>query len=197
MHDNSIDRTTSGTGAVKNLTYDEISTYNLIDDFGNETSFKVPLFSSVLDWCKANNTILTVDIKRGVNQGDVIESIKKAKAEDICIIITYDIDQAQSAYKLAPELLISVSARNHAEFDRLLETEIPTENMIAFTGTRLSNASLYKRLHEENIVCILGTMGNLDGQAEARGGEMYKRWQKFGADILATDRPFEAYKAIN
>ena len=69
--------------------------------------------------------------------------------------------------------------------------------MIAFTGTRLSNASLYKRLHEENIVCILGTMGNLDGQAEARGGEMYKRWQKFGADILATDRPFEAYKAIN
>lgn len=94
-------------------------------------------------------------------------------------------------------MLISVSARNHAEFDRLLETEIPTENMIAFTGTRLSNASLYKRLHEENIVCILGTMGNLDGQAEARGGEMYKRWQKFGADILATDRPFEAYKAIN
>ncbi|WP_369993821.1 glycerophosphodiester phosphodiesterase family protein [Winogradskyella sp.] len=197
MHDNSIDRTTSGTGAVKNLTYDEISTFDLIDDFGNETSFKVPLFTSVLEWCKANNTILTVDIKRGVNQGDVIDSIKKAKAEDICIIITYDIDQAQSAFKLAPELLISVSARNHAEFDRLLQTEIPTENMIAFTGTRLSNASLYKRLHEENIVCILGTMGNLDGQAGARGGEMYKRWQKFGADILATDRPFEAYKAIN
>lgn len=197
MHDNSIDRTTNGSASVKNLTYDEIKNYNLIDDFGNQTNFKIPLFSEVLDWCKTNNAILTVDIKRSVRQKDVIDAIKKAKAEDNSIIITYDVVQAQSAYKLAPELLLSVSARNHEELDRLLQTEIPTENMIAFTGTRLSNASLYKRLHDENIVCILGTLGNLDKQAEVRGEEMYKRWHKFGADVLATDRPFEAYKAIN
>lgn len=197
MHDNSIDRTTNGSGSVKNLTYDEIKNYNLIDDFGNQTNFKIPLFSKVLEWCKINNVILTVDIKRSVRQRDVIDAIKKAKAEDNGIIITYDVVQAQSAYKLAPELLLSVSARNHEELDRLLQTEIPTENMIAFTGTRLSNTSLYKRLHDENIVCILGTLGNLDKQAEVRGDEMYKRWHKFGADVLATDRPFEAYKAIN
>lgn len=197
MHDNSIDRTTNGSGSVKNLTYDEIKNYNLIDDFGNQTNFKIPLFSEVLEWCKTNNTILTVDIKRSVRQKDVIDAIKKAKAKDNSIIITYDVEQAQSAYKLAPELLLSVSARNHEELDRLLQTEIPTENMIAFTGTRLSNASLYKRLHDENIVCILGTLGNLDKQTEVRGDEMYKRWHKFGADVLATDRPFEAYKAIN
>ncbi|MTE27534.1 glycerophosphodiester phosphodiesterase family protein [Winogradskyella ouciana] len=197
MHDNSIDRTTNGSGSVKNLTYDEIKNYNLIDDFGNQTNFKIPLFSEVLDWCKTNNAILTVDIKRSVRQKDVIDAIKKAKAEDNSIIITYDVVQAQSAYKLAPELLLSVSARNHEELDRLLQTEIPIENMIAFTGTRISNASLYKRLHDENIVCILGTLGNLDKQAEVRGEEMYKRWHKFGADVLATDRPFEAYKAIN
>ncbi|WP_430468549.1 glycerophosphodiester phosphodiesterase family protein [Winogradskyella ouciana] len=197
MHDNSIDRTTNGSGSVKNLTYDEIKNYNLIDDFGNQTNFKIPLFSEVLDWCKTNNAILTVDIKRSVRQKDVIDTIKKAMAEDNSIIITYDVVQAQSAYKLAPELLLSVSTRNHEELDRLLQTEIPTENMIAFTGTRLSNVSLYKRLHDENIVCILGTLGNLDKQAEVRGDEMYKRWHKFGADVLATDRPFEAYKAIN
>lgn len=197
MHDNSIDRTTNGSGAVNNLTFNEIKDYNLVDDFGNETTFKIPLFSEILKWSKANNLVLTVDIKRGVSQKNVINTIKAQNAEDHCIIITYDVAQAQSAYKLAPELLLSVSARNHNEFDRLLETEIPTENMLAFTGTRLSNVSLYKRLHEENIVCILGTLGNLDKQAEVRGGEMYQRWQKFGADILATDRPFEAFKAIN
>lgn len=197
MHDNSIDRTTNGTGSVKNLTYNEIKNYNLIDDFGNQTNFKIPLFSDVLEWCKLNNAILTIDIKRSVSQKDVIDAIKKAKAEDNSIIITYDVAQAQYAYKLAPELLLSVSARNHEELDRLLQTEIPTENMIAFTGTRLSNVSLYKRLHDENIVCILGTLGNLDKQAEVRGEEMYMRWQKFGVDVLATDRPFEAFKAIN
>ena len=83
------------------------------------------------------------------------------------------------------------------EFDRLLKTKIPTENMLAFTGTRMSDKSLYQRLHNEDIVCILGTLGNLDKQAEARGDELYLGWKKQGVDILATDRPFEAYKAID
>ena len=197
MHDNSIDRTTSGSGSVKNMTYKQLKKYNLVDDYGNETKFKIPMFSEVLEWCKANNVVLTVDIKRSVSQSDVIEAIKKVKAEDISIIITYDVSQAQSAYKLAPELLLSVSARNHKELDRLLETKIPTENMLAFTGTRLSNASLYKRLHKEGIVCILGTLGNLDRQAEARGDNLYEQWKDKGIDVIATDRPFKAYKAIN
>jgi glycerophosphoryl diester phosphodiesterase len=151
----------------------------------------------MLGWCKANNIILTVDIKRGVSQKQVIKAIDQANANDNCIIITYDVAQAQSAYNLAPDLMLSVSARNHKELDRLLETEIPTKNMIAFTGTRLSNVSLYKRLHDENVLCILGTLGNLDKQAEARGDQMYQRWKNFGLDILATDRPFEAFNAIN
>ena len=197
MHDNSIDRTTTGNGSVKNLTYKELKNFNLVDDFGNQTNFKIPLFSEVLKWSKANNVILTIDIKRSVSQKDVINAIDAADAKDISIIITYDVDQAQSAYALAPDVLLSVSARNHEEFDRLLKTKIPTENMLAFTGTRMSDKSLYQRLHNEDIVCILGTLGNLDKQAEARGDELYLGWKKQGVDILATDRPFEAYEAID
>ncbi|WP_299367672.1 glycerophosphodiester phosphodiesterase family protein [Winogradskyella sp.] len=197
LHDNSLDRTTNGSGLVKNTDYAQLKDYKLIDDFGNQTAYAIPLFEEVLRWSKENNVILTIDIKRSVSQETVINAIKKARAEDNCIIITYDIAQAQSAYRLAPELLLSVSARNHEELDRLLKTKIPPENMLAFTGTRLSNPSLYKRLHDEHILCILGTLGNLDKQAAARGHEMYKRWKNLGADILATDRPFEAYNAIN
>ncbi len=69
--------------------------------------------------------------------------------------------------------------------------------MLAFTGTRLSDESLYKRLHNEDIVCMLGTLGNLDRQAEAKGSQLYKTWKSKGVDILATDRPFEAFNAIN
>ncbi len=197
MHDNSIDRTTTGSGLVNKMTYSELQGFNLVDEYGNVSNFKIPLFSKVLKWCKENNVILTIDLKRSVNQETVIKAIREANAEDISIVITYDVEQAKTAYKLAPQLLLSVSARNNDEFDRLLKTKIPTENMLAFTGTRLSHPSLYKRLHEENIVCILGTLGNLDRKAKARGNELYKSWQKNGVDILATDRPFEAYNAIN
>ena len=197
LHDKSIDRTTTGSGMVHTLTYDELNKFNLVDDYGNETQFKIPLFSEVLAWCKSQNVILTVDIKRSVSQEVVIDAIRKAKAEDISIIITYDVEQAKTAFKLAPDLLLSVSARNDDEFDRLLAAKIPTENMLAFTGTRLSDAALFKRLHTEDIVCMLGTLGNLDKSAAAKGDALYRQWKDVGADIMATDRPFEAFKAIN
>ncbi len=197
MHDNSINRTTTGSGLVRKKTYKELNKYSLIDDFGNKSDYKIPLFTDVLKWCKKNNVILTVDIKRSVKQIDVINAIIEANAEDICILITYDVEQAKSAYKYAPELLLSVSARNHEEFDRLLQTNIPTENMLAFTGTRLSPPSLYKRLHENGIVCMLGTLGNLDRQAKTRGDQLYENWKSEGIDILATDRAFEAFNAVN
>lgn len=196
MHDNSIDRTTTGSGLVKKMTYNKLREFNLIDDFGNKTDFKIPLFSEVLKWCKRKNVILTVDLKRSVSQETIIKAIRSAKAEDVCIIITYDVPQAKAANKLAPDLLLSVSARNNDEFDRLLQAEIPVQNMLAFTGTRLSEPSLYGRLHAEGIVCMLGTFGNLDRQAEARGNKLYKTWQNKGVDILATDRPFEAFNSI-
>lgn len=197
LHDNSIDRTTTGSGKLADLTYNELMQFNLKDDHGNETSFKIPLFSEVLEWSVKHNVILTVDIKKTVSQETVINAIKAAKAEDVSIIITYNVEQAMVAYKLAPELLLSVSARNNDEFDRLLAAEIPRNNMLAFTGTRLSEASLFKRLHDNNIVCVLGTLGNLDKSAEAKGDALYRKWKENGVDIIATDRPFEAFKAIN
>ncbi len=197
MHDNAIDRTTTGSGLVKNTTYKTLRSFNLVDDFGNETQYKVPLFSDVLKWCKANAAILTIDIKQSVSVANVISEIKRLKAEDISIIITYNLAQAENAYALAPNLLLSVSARNDKELDNLLASKVPTKNMLAFTGTRLSQPTLFKRLHAQNIVCMLGTLGNLDNRAKAKGDTLYKQWKAAGIDILATDRPFAAYNSIN
>ncbi|WP_434035670.1 glycerophosphodiester phosphodiesterase family protein [Formosa sp. 4Alg 33] len=196
MHDNAIDRTSTGTGLVKNLTYNELTAFNLVDDYGNETAFKIPLFKDVLKWAKTNNVILTIDIKRSVSQKVVIDAIREVNAEDISVIITYDVEQATTAYELAPDLLLSVSARNEEEYNRLLEAKIPTKNMLAFTGTRLSNASLFEKLHAENIVCMLGTLGNLDQQAATKGEKSYVTWKALGVDIFATDRPFAVYNAL-
>lgn len=197
MHDNTLERTTTGTDRIEKYTYKELQTFNLVDDFGKETMFKIPKFTDVLAWAKKNQAILTVDIKRSVDVAEVIDAIREQQAEDISIIITYDVKQAVRAYQLAPDLLLSVSARNKEELDWLLETDIPTENMLAFTGTRLSDAKLYNELHKLGITTILGTLGNLDKQAEARGDNLYITWRKIGIDVFATDRPFQAATALD
>lgn len=197
MHDNTLERTTTGTDRLDRYTYQELQTFNLVDDFGTETNFKIPKFTDVLAWAKANNAILTIDIKRSVDVAVVIEAIREQQAEDISVIITYDVKQAVRAHELAPDLVLSVSARNQEELNWLLETDIPTQNMLAFTGTRLSDAKLYENLHALGIQTILGTLGNLDKQAEARGDSLYLKWGELGIDVFATDRPFQAAAALN
>jgi len=197
MHDNTLNRTSTGEGDITNYTYNELLQYNLEDDFGNETTFKIPLFKDVLLWAKTNNVILTIDIKKSVAVDQVVAMVEEVGAEDISVIITYDMKQASAAYKASPNLLLSVSARNEEELDWLLHSEIPTENMIAFTGTRLSSETFYKKLHDLGITCMLGTLGNLDKQAEAKGDTLYQKWVDLGIDVIATDRPFAAAASLN
>ncbi len=197
LHDNTLERTSTGTGKLTDYTYKELQAFNLEDDFNNETAFKIPLFINVLKWAKTNNVILTVDIKRSVAVETVIDAIRAEKAEDVCVIITYDLKQAQKAYNWAPEFLLSVSARNEKELNWLLQSKIPTENMLAFTGTRISENGFYKKVQSYGIKTILGTLGNLDKQAKSKGDVSYKVWQEKGIDIFATDRPFASAKALN
>lgn len=196
LHDNTLNRTTTGEGKIIEYTYKELEAFNLVDDYGTTTAFKIPLFKEVLVWAKQNHAILTVDIKRGVEVSAVVDLIREVKAEDVSLIITYDLKQAEAAYAVAPELLLSVSARNNKELDWLLQSKIPTQNMLAFTGTRLSDSALYNAIHAKGIKTILGTLGNLDKQAETKGDKLYKTWVEKGIDVLATDRPFAAANAI-
>lgn len=196
MHDKTIDRTTTGFGLISEVTYSELRALKLKDDSGKITQYEVPTFQSVLNWAVKENAILTLDIKKSVSLVEVLDYVAKIGAEDVSAIITYDLQQAKEAYKLAPHLLLSVSARNDKEFQGLLDSEIPTSHMLAFTGTKLSKPELFEKIHSNGIYCMLGTIGNLDGMAEARGDELYRTWIALGADILATDRPIEAANSI-
>ncbi|WP_346882011.1 glycerophosphodiester phosphodiesterase family protein [uncultured Algibacter sp.] len=196
MHDDNLDRTSTGSGKLTSYTYKALKQFNLVDDYGHETTFKIPLFKDVLIWAKTNHVILTIDVKKSVNVKDIVAIIRETKAENVSIIITYNLKQARLAYKIAPELMLSVSARNEEELDWLVHSKIPTKNMIAFTGTRLSSKSFYQKVHQYGIKCMLGTLGNLDKKAKVKGDMLYKTWTDMGVDIIATDRPFEAAASL-
>lgn len=196
FHDTNLERTTTGYGLLRNKTQAELEKLVLKDDYNNVTVYKIPLFKSVLNWAKKNQVVLTVDVKRGVPFSKVLEAINETETQNNCILITYTLDQALEVYELAPNLMISVSARNNRELDALLQSKLPTQNMIAFTGTRLSSARLYERLAAHDIISMLGTLGNLDRRAAVRGDALYKDWKKLGINIIATDRPLDVYEVL-
>lgn len=196
MHDKSLERTTTASGLVARSYWSDISDERLRDDFGNITPYRIPKFTDVLNWAKRNGAVLKVDIKRGVPYEKVIRTIEKYDMEDQVILITYDIKGAQEAYRLTKDMMISASIRNMNEWQAIIQSGIPFSNLIAFTGTKMSDPELYQILHQNGILCILGTMGNIDKKAAARGSQVYHECIDLGIDILASDYPVRAAASI-
>lgn len=197
MHDNTLDRTTNGSGRVDQQLWNDLKKLNLKDDFGTITAFQIPTFEQALKWGK-KKAILSVDVKRGVPFEKVIKMIQKRRMQDYVMVITYSVADAQKVYRLDPSLQISVSIRNMEEFERFMNSGIPVDNMVAFTGTIGIKPELYQKLHKKEIPVIVGTMGNIDRSAAASGkNETYIEIIEKGGDIIATDRPLEVARLIS
>ncbi|GAB3919612.1 glycerophosphodiester phosphodiesterase family protein [Larkinella terrae] len=195
MHDQTLDRTTTGTGKLIAKTYNEIQQYRLEDNFGNQTDFKVPTLEQVLRWGK-DKVIYGLDVKRNVPFARVVEMVQRTGATDYSMVIVYNATDAATVHRLDPNLMMSVTIMKEEDYHRLHNLGIPDRNMIAFVGVKEPSPELYRFLHAKGISCILGTLGNLDKQAVAKGDTLYKKFAQNGADIMSTDRPFEVFQAV-
>lgn len=196
LHDETLDRTTTGSGRVADHTLSEVKKLRLKDPEGNVTAYRIPTLDEALRWGKSK-VIFTIDVKRGVPYAAVVEAIRRNTAEPYSVIITYSADQAATVHQLAPDLMISASIRSDEDLLRLNESNIPDNRLVAFVGTSEPKKQVYDLLHGHGILCILGTMGNLDKQATVRGDTTYIGFIERGADILSTDRPAQAGKALS
>lgn len=191
MHDDRLDRTSTGTGPIGEKTLAELKDIRLKDNDGAVTAFHIPTLDEVLKWGK-DKVIYTLDVKRGVPYKKMIEAVRRNKAEAYSIIITYSATQAAEVYRLAPDLMISASIRTIADLERLNQMGIPNNRIVAFVGTSAPEKAIYDYLHSKGIWCILGTMGNLDKSAKANGDTVYSKLVENGADILSSDRSIES-----
>ncbi|KQR70552.1 glycerophosphodiester phosphodiesterase family protein [Pedobacter sp. Leaf176] len=187
MHDDKLDRTSTGKGEIGNYTYEELKAFNLKDTEGEETKFKIPTLDSVLSWSKGK-VLLTIDLKKGVSYAKVVEKVRQYKVESNSIIITYTANQARDVHRLAPDLMISASVQKTSDLKRLNNLGIPNDRIVAFVGVSAPEKELYKFLHERGITTILGTMGNIDKSAIASPSKnVYYHLVNNGADILSGD----------
>lgn len=196
MHDETLNRTSNGKGKINKYTAQQLQDYRLKDNDGNLTNYQIPTLEEALKW-GIGKVIFTLDVKKNVPYRLVIDAIRKAQAEAYVIVITYNANQAALVHNLAPELMISASIRSTDDLIRLNDHDVPDTRLVAFVGTRQADKKLTNLLHEHGIMCILGTIGNLDNQALKNGDQVYANFIENGADILSTDRPIEAAKIVS
>ena len=198
LHDDTLDRTTTGIGIANSTDWDDIKSLRLVDDDGNTTLFTPPTLAQTLDWAK-DRTILQLDMKRSTRFEDVIDLLRAEDAFDRTILIAYSLGAAKKLHRLAPDAMISLSMTNGAD-KRAAVDAIPSERLIAFTGTDAFSASFGETLENDSIEIIFGTLGgrnSIDEQIRRSGdAERYAHLAEDGVDIIATDRPLAAHSAL-
>ena len=200
LHDDRLDRTTTGTGEAAAQDWAALSQLKLKDNWGWVTPYAIPTLADALAWAKGR-TVLQIDFKRSADYGAVAAAIREAGMANSVILIAYSVEQAATLHRTAPEMLLSVSVDAPGDVAALKAAGIPESRMVAFTGTRLPRPELYRELDKGDIEVIFGTLGrpprSIDAVIDRYGmDERYAELGKEGVDILATDRPREAAAAL-
>lgn len=199
MHDDTLDRTTTGDGPVDELSLDELAKLRLKDEYGTKTAFAPPHFSDVLAWADGR-TVLQLDIKRSTRYEDVAREVKDQHAERRVIIIATSLAQAKKWRQLLPETMISLDLNSMSDLNRAVAGGAPAEMLLGFTGTEEPRPRLFGILEERGVEVIFGTLGSansIDAAIAARGDDaQYAELAAEGVDIIATDRPAEAHAAL-
>jgi glycerophosphoryl diester phosphodiesterase len=201
LHDASLERTTTGSGLLAEKNFAELKDIVLKDNLGAKTPFELPSLARALERALELNVIVQLDIKEGVPFALVTQAVAQAQAYNHVIIIVYSIENAIRVHQLDPNIMISLTLLQAADLDRLKEARVDLSRILGFIGTNNANPGLSQALASAGIETILGTLGRpgkrLDDLYLADGdGSEYPALTDQGVQVIATDFPIEAYKAL-
>lgn len=200
LHDDTLDRTTTGTGRISDLTFAELANVRLEDASGMATPYGVPTLAEALDWARGR-ALLQLDVKRGVPFEDVVAAVRKAGAQENALVITYNARDAARVNALDPGLYLSASARSAADLAALREAGVSLVSVGGWTGTNNPDPAVFTELARQGVESKFGTLGRpgqrLDDVYAAEGGAGWVRLAEAGVQLIASDRPLEAFAALD
>lgn len=112
MHDPTVDRTTDGSGAIADLTLEEIKSFKIDRGSGieNYPDEKVPTFNEYLETVISGGSypVIEVKAKGDFDFKDVVFLLREYGITDKAIVIDYDIEHLRTIRKLCPELKMQI-----------------------------------------------------------------------------------------
>lgn len=201
MHDDRLNRTTTGTGYVSDTTWETMSGLFLEDNDGQQTDFRPPKFTDVLLWAKKTGAVLELDKKPTTSFRNIAAAVKAAGAQENVIFISYNDDQAAEIAAIDPAFMMTASAFGDRDVAKLKARGVDPERLIGWTGTEAPNFAAWARLEQVGVEPAFGTLGRagerLDDVYLADGdGSEYDDLADDGLVLLATDEPYRVADLI-
>lgn len=178
MHDRTVDRTTNGTGLVRELTFDQIRALDAGAKFAPQfAGTKPPTFEEALNL--AHGKIGVYVDSKDLTPADLVAALEKTEMADK-VVIYGDAVFLKGVQSLRPALKVMPEADDAVTLKRLLGALNPT--VIAFDAGDFEDdlIAVAKQAHADIYVDRLGSADREAGWQDAIGR---------GATGIQTDRP--------
>lgn len=193
MHDADLERTTTGTGLVREHTYAELQELFLKDKWGAVTAFRIPKVADVVEWSR-NKVILNFDIKDVTR--DVLVPLVREHGGVNCIYTVRNPEEAALVHRLDSTARMSAWVKDLAQLEAYEEAGIPWENVplayVVAAEMQPEQAELYAALRARGVRCMVSTSPKQDRlETPEERKEAFKAVLATQPDIIETDFPTE------
>lgn len=197
LHDDTLERTTTGTGQVSQMRLEEIGDLQLVDQEGRITDFRIPRLTEVLDWARGR-ALLQLDVKSSVPVEEVVAAVKEQDALAYAAVVSYTLEDALRAAKADPRIALSMEITNEEQLAALIDAGVAPERIMAWTGVHPAPVpDIWAMLEAADIPAAFGALWYIDGAVRESGdASIYAEIADGGVAVIATDLHWTAYDAL-
>ncbi|MDI6653296.1 glycerophosphodiester phosphodiesterase family protein [Gluconobacter japonicus] len=193
LHDQNVDRTTTGHGPLAELSPADIHKLALKNEFG-PTHEHIPAYDAVLDWAaRTPDVLLMLDIK-DVPPADALKAVRRQHLSDRVVVLTFQEKQAREAFKADPDALISVLITTPD--DLAAYRQIAGHRRFAAYIPKTSKLSLFRKAHQAGAIVITDLLGPTAVTDIMSPEEGAHHARSLPIDILVTNTPLQLQAAL-
>ena len=198
MNDDTLDRTTTGSGLIAGTDWATIQTLNAVDNFGRVTDFAIPSLQETLEWGN-DRALFAIDIGSQDFLADVVELVTALDAEDDVVIFAHSVEQMLAVYALNPDIhfILEMTADTREELVAAVDASpIPLASLTALTIDPPADPDYNQALHDQGIVSIVGALFAEIELSWEDAIALYQDLISQGADSVGTNRSDEVGAAL-
>ncbi|MEE2565370.1 glycerophosphodiester phosphodiesterase family protein [Hyphobacterium marinum] len=187
MHDDTLDRTTTGRGRLDRYALAELRDLRLRDPRGRETGETVPTLAEAFAVANETGLLLQLDPKT-VSPLAAARAASDAGMGGQVVVITNSEADAAAVLAVDPDIAVSYAIRSERH---LLNTELDLSRVVSWMGRGVPEARIEAALTGMGVETAAH-----DFSAEAEGRADYALFDRLHVEVLAVDDVAAAVRAV-
>ncbi|OYP41860.1 glycerophosphodiester phosphodiesterase family protein [Prevotella sp. P5-50] len=186
LHDDTLDRTTTGEGYLCDYTFEEIQQLYLVDSKGQKTNYRIPSLIDVIKWSQ-NKVILNFDNKT-ISTEDLCKIVDNCGAKN-CIFTIMSPVMSKEILKYIPDARFSAYISSKEKLDRHRSEGLLSKIVVAYLESyEVTHEDLLDAIHQEGIRCMVAT-ATMGGNSDISRINFLNSVLSTRPDIIETDYP--------